>query len=186
MAQKVTLTHRRRIAKLAGMGWTIRQIAEDIGLSHGTVGRYMPKRGEPPDPDPPPPPPPAPPEEPDEPLSAEQLSAWVGEQVRRQRDEASRCAAVGDGVGQQRAAKLMAMFAAMARRMMPDEEDRDTVRVRVADMEAAAQQTREDLERILRAVVEEQEAGTDPLPFGEMSPAQGWIRRLYSLASSIG
>ena len=190
MAQKVTLTHKRRIAKLAGMGWSVRQIAEDIGLSHGTIHRYMPKPVKPgedvahEEPEPQPPPPPVP-EVPEEPLTAEQLSSWVGEQVRRQRDEAARCAANGDAVGQQRSAKLMAMFAAMAKRMMPPEDDREIIRVRVTDMEEAAQQTRDDLARMLAAAAESTEAGTDPDPFRrqDLSSAQSWIRKLLSLVS---
>lgn len=180
MARKVNGPQRERIEKLAALGWTVRSIADEMGLSHGTIHRYMPKAGEAaPAPAPREPAPPTPPEPEDtEPLTADQLSAWVGEQVRRQRDEASRCATDGDSVGQQRAAKLMAMFAAMAKRMMPAEDERDIVRVRVADMEAAAQQTRSDLERML-------EAGSDLLPLSQQSPAQAWIRRLRLALSLI-
>jgi DNA-binding transcriptional MerR regulator len=174
--QKITAKDLERIKKLKALGWSLREIGDDIGVSASTIKRYVPGEGVEPqalpqDKPPAPPPEPSEPEPPGEPLTADQLSAWVGEQVRRQRDEASRCAAQQDSVGQQRAAKLMAMFAAMAKRMMPAEDEKEFVRVRVADMEAAAQQTRADLERML-------EAGTDPLPFSQTSPAKAWIQRL--------
>jgi hypothetical protein len=189
MPQKVTPRIRKRIAELAAKGWSVRQISEDVGLGTSTIQRHKPDSpgARPPREAPEPlPPPESLPDEPGEPLTAAQLQGWVGDQVRRQREEAARCGAGGDSVGQQRAAKTMAMFAAMLQRMLPKAEDGNVVRVSVDEMEAAAQQTRDDLHRLLTRELErmrEAAPGGDR-PFSQVSLAQSWIRRLCSMASS--
>lgn len=190
MPQKATPRIRRRIAELAAQGWTVRQIADEVGLGVATVQRHKPDPTAAPQPSrarvessaPPEPSPPLP-EEPGEPLTSGELQGFVSEQVRRQRDEAARCAALGDTVGQQRAAKAMATFATMAQRMLPRADEAGVVRVRPEDMAAAAQQTRDDLQRLLARELERGAAASES-PFGQTSPAQAWIRRLCSFASS--
>ena len=187
MSGKLTPTAKATIKKLRASGLSARDIAPKVGLSKSSVIAYLATLASPV---------PAAPvvhapvapvlEEPGDPLTSEELQALVSEQVSRQRDEAARCAAVGDAVGQQRAAKAMAAFATMLARMLPRGDDAGVIRVRGEDMAAAAQQTRDDLHRLLDRELErmrEAAPGGDR-PFAQVSLAQSWIRRLCSIACS--
>ncbi len=201
-----------KILRLAAQGLSEREIVPMVGFSKGTVGavirdaRARGRLGPVNAPTSAPAPEPAAvvtqeaapvgPTEPAAPMDAAEFGAWLSGQLRAQQSEADRCRVAGDTVGAQRASRLAVSLAGLlSKHQTRTTDERDIVKVKVSEIDAAAEQTRERMHRTVEAILDEQskwprcpQCGRPVRPDGleEMpqSPAGKWARSLVEASTN--